>query len=137
MRIAKINDELCVCPQITPDDVKEIAKLGFKTIICNRPNSEEADQPSFEEVEKAAKEEGLDFIYQPINGATLNSEAAKTFGKNIENAQKPVFAYCRTGTRCTTLWGINERENGKDLGQVAQTAYNAGYDIRPALANIQ
>ena len=40
MEAKKISDGLSVSPQISADDIKEIARLGFRSIICNRPDGE-------------------------------------------------------------------------------------------------
>ena len=39
MNLTEIDDGVFVCGQITEDFVGELAKAGFKTIICNRPAS--------------------------------------------------------------------------------------------------
>ena len=35
-------------------DVAEAARAGFRAILCNRPDGEGADQPTFEEIEAVA-----------------------------------------------------------------------------------
>ena len=39
-----ITDDFIVAPQITLQDVAEIASSGFRSVICNRPDGESADQ---------------------------------------------------------------------------------------------
>ena len=46
MDIKPLNPGISVSPQIAPGDMAEIAAQGFKAIICNRPDGEEAGQPS-------------------------------------------------------------------------------------------
>ena len=55
MEIKRITDKVSVAPQITVADMADIKKAGFRAIICNRPDGEGADQPSYAEIEKAAK----------------------------------------------------------------------------------
>ena len=50
-----ISPELSLSEQISVSDVKTIAELGFKSIICNRPDSEGPDQPTFEEIQATAE----------------------------------------------------------------------------------
>ena len=66
MDIKKINSKLSVSPQIDAKDLAAIAKLGFRSIICNRPDGEGADQPTFKEIETAANK-----------AANLKSKTAK------------------------------------------------------------
>lgn len=55
----KISDLLSVSPQLSVADVAEAKALGFRAIICNRPDGEGADQPSFDEIAAAAAAQGL------------------------------------------------------------------------------
>jgi uncharacterized protein (TIGR01244 family) len=56
MDIRQINDEYSVTGQITPADLDDIKALGFKSIVCNRPDEEEPGQPSFDEVAARARD---------------------------------------------------------------------------------
>ena len=136
MNFAKLDDTLTVAPQITPDEVAEIAALGYKTIICNRPDFEQAEQPEFKEIEAVAKQHGIAIIHQPIVGGKLSIKDAEEFLEILQNAQKPVFAFCRTGTRCITLWSLAERNKGRDVNELAALAASHGYDVSGALANL-
>lgn len=99
------NPLFATAPQITPEDLTAIAQAGFKTVICNRPDFEGgADQPSIAEIEQAAKTVGLSFIAQPFSGAAMNHQTVETFAEHVAKAEKPVLAYCRTGTRCTNVF---------------------------------
>lgn len=63
MQLNKINDALTVSPQITADDIPALKEAGFRSLICNRPDGEGADQPTHEEIETAAKAAGLEVRY--------------------------------------------------------------------------
>ena len=54
MKIKKISEQLSVADQITKKDISAIAKEGFQSIICNRPDGEVPGQPAFKEIEEAA-----------------------------------------------------------------------------------
>ena len=128
MEMKKISDGFSVSPQIVADDVAEIAKLGFRSIVCNRPDGEGADQPTFEEISNAAKEAGLEVRYQPIVSGKVSDDDARDFGRLFDELPKPVFAYCRTGTRSTTLWSLSQA--GKlDTSEILRVTKAAGYDM--------
>jgi Uncharacterized protein conserved in bacteria len=55
MDIKFISDDLSVSAQITVQDIDTIKAAGFKTIMCNRPESEEANQPRFSEIALTAE----------------------------------------------------------------------------------
>ena len=107
MKFAKINNELTVSDQITIEDLKEIQAQGYKTIFCNRPDQESEGQLTFSAIEKEAQNLGIKAIHQPVIGGQISDDDITQFGCYFEAAQKPVFAYCRTGTRCSTLWALS------------------------------
>ena len=55
MEIKKLSENLSVAGQLIPADVANIAELGFKTIICNRPDGEASDQPEFDTIRHNAE----------------------------------------------------------------------------------
>lgn len=124
----KITDALTVGEQITVADIPEIVAAGFRAVVCNRPDGEGPDQPGFEEIESAAKAAGLDTLYLPVVSGKVTDEDAAAFGKAMEALPKPVFAYCRTGTRSTTLWALSEAGR-RPLPEILARAKSAGYDM--------
>ena len=55
MKLANLEKDVLVADQILPEDLKDLAALGIKTIFCHRPAGEGADQPNFAEIAQAAK----------------------------------------------------------------------------------
>ncbi len=128
MDIKDINKRLSVSPQISPDDVKAIAEAGFRAIICNRPDGEGADQPTFEEIEAVAHAAGLETKYLPIVAGKVRDEDADEFGDALDSLPGPVLAYCRTGTRSTTLWSLSQAKT-MPVADILAAAKGAGYDM--------
>ncbi|MGI9415758.1 MAG: TIGR01244 family sulfur transferase, partial [Hyphomicrobiales bacterium] len=135
MDINKVDSDISVAPQITADDFREIAKAGFKTIICNRPDGEGNDQPLFHEIEEAANKAGLASHYLPVESGKVGDEDAQAFGQLMEAAPKPVLAYCRTGTRSITLWSLS-RAGKMELPEILERAKGAGYDMHGVVRRI-
>lgn len=129
MKIKTISDQLSVSEQILPAQIAEIAAAGFKSIICNRPDGEGADQPGFAEIEAQAKSAGLTAVYQPIISGKVGDQDASSFAKLIDALPKPTLAYCRTGTRSTTLWSLAEGARGRPLPDILSAAKVAGFDM--------
>ena len=103
-----ISPELSLSEQISVSDVKTIAELGFKSIVCNRPDSEGSDQPTFEEIRSAAEILGLEVRYQPVTPGMVTDENVKDFESALSELPRPALAYCRTGTRSATLWSLSQ-----------------------------
>lgn len=128
MEIKKITDGLSVSPQIAVADMAAIKAAGFRAIICNRPDAEAPDQPNHEEIEAAAAAEGLEFRFLPVTPGIVTDETAAGFGTALTELPGPVLAYCRTGTRSTTLWSLSEAPR-RPLPQILAAAKAAGYDM--------
>ncbi|MBF9003283.1 TIGR01244 family sulfur transferase [Vibrio nitrifigilis] len=127
--IKTLTNDLSVCAQIDKMDLKTIADKGFKTIICNRPDGEAEEQPLNGELEMLANRLGLDFIQQPVIAGALIDEDYQTFAKLINEAQKPILAFCRTGTRCSTLWVNGTQDFGSVDARLAK-ATELGFKIK-------
>ena len=74
MDIRTLTDDLSVTGQITQDQLAQIAAQGFRAIICNRPDGEEPEQPSFVQIEQAARAAGLEARYLPVTQADLTDD---------------------------------------------------------------
>ncbi len=124
----KVTEQLSVSPQITADDVPAIKAAGFRSIICNRPDGEEPGQPGFETIETAAGACGLEVRYQPVMSGGLRQEDVDGFRALVDELPTPIFAFCRSGTRCIILWAHAEALS-RPLPEVLEMAKKAGYDL--------
>ena len=108
MNINKVNDGLSISPQITPDEVSELAKLGFGSIICNRPDGESPNQPSFTDIRAQAKSLGLAAHYIPVVPGQDQAENAAEFTRALSSLPGPILAYCRSGARSAMLLSLGQ-----------------------------
>jgi sulfide:quinone oxidoreductase len=132
MEIKKLSAEVSVAAQITLADVQSIAQAGFKSIICNRPDGEGADQVGFKEIEEAARALGLVSRYLPAESGKVTDEQGRLFGNAADELPKPILAYCRTGMRSATMWAL--ANSGKlPPSQLIETSAAAGYDLKALL----
>lgn len=136
MEIKPFTDEMSASPQISVDDLAEIAKQGYKSIICNRPDGEGVDQPTFAEIETAAHKHGLQAVYLPIVQGKVQDSDAVSFAKSMRSLPKPALAYCRTGTRAAILWALSEGADGRPLPEILQITKQAGYDMTGVVRRI-
>lgn len=136
MDIKTIDEALSVSPQIQLQDMPEIAQLGFKSIICNRPDGEGSDQPTVTEIKNAAEKLGISVHYLPITQGKVRDEDAEEFAKLLDGLSSPTLAYCRTGTRSTTLWALSQSTKGKDLHFILEITKAAGYNMSGVIRRI-
>jgi sulfide:quinone oxidoreductase len=128
MDIKTINDAISVSEQICAEDVPAIAAAGFRSILCNRPDGEGSDQPDYAEIEAAARAAGLETLFQPVVSGNVTDQDGADFRAAIAALPKPVFAYCRTGTRCAVLWSLSQAGQ-LPMDQIMQATRAAGYDL--------
>lgn len=124
-----ITSTFFVSDQINPQDVIALSQHGFKSIICNRPDNEGADQPNFPEIVAAAKAAGIETAYLPVVVGNVTDSDVQTFGTLLDQLPKPVLAYCRSGTRAATLWSLSEGKRGRPLADIIAATKTAGYDM--------
>ena len=136
MDVRKLDDRLAVSPQIALDDVQTIAGLGYRTLVCNRPDGEDAGQPEFEQIAAAARAAGMETVFLPVTSATMGIDPARQFADILAAGEGPVFAYCRTGTRCTMLWTISGVLAGTPKEELREAAARNGYDMTNLLESL-
>lgn len=104
MQTKKLDDTITVSHQIAIEDVKAIRDQGFTLLMCNRPDGEDPGQPDWEDVKTAAEAVGLKTAFLPMTAREDAIALKDAFRDAMDEAASPVFAYCRTGTRCEILW---------------------------------
>lgn len=139
MDIRPLTDTLSVSPQITPSDLAELAAKGFRTVINNRPDGEEPGQPASAVMAQAAAAAGLEYRYIPVVPGQLQDALVDGFAEALTDLPGPTLAYCRTGTRSTTLWALQAARR-QPADAVLARARGAGYDLSalaPRLAAVR
>ena len=106
MAFKKLTNDFAVSAQITESDIIEAAKNGFVAIIGNRPDGEDAGQPSAAEIAALAHQHGLKFAHIPVTAGAMRDADIETMAAALQEAGGPVLAYCRSGTRATMMWGL-------------------------------
>ena len=131
MNIVKLTDSIAVSAQIWPDDVAAIAAAGYKVLINNRPDGEEPSQPGNEVIAAAAAEAGLEYHYMPVTASSFPGPDFDAMTDFLDDADHPVLAFCRTGTRSTNLWVAGRDDTERE--QAMKIAKQLGYDLGMAL----
>jgi sulfide:quinone oxidoreductase len=135
MDIKNLTPNLGVSAQILASDLQVLAEAGFKSLICNRPDGEGPDQPSFAEIAQAAARLGLQASYLPAETGKVGDEDGRAFGALLHTLPGPVLAYCRTGMRSTTMWALSQA-GATPLPQILEASRKAGFDLQPLVQRI-
>ena len=100
-----LTPEVCVAPQLTPEAMADLAALGFRSVINNRPDFEEGpQQPTSAQIEAAARAAGLDYAHLPVQPAFQSPEQIAKMGELLAALPRPLVAFCRSGARSTKLF---------------------------------
>jgi uncharacterized protein (TIGR01244 family) len=91
--------------QIGPSHLAEIANLGYKSVINNRPDFEGGpDQPTNEVIAAEAERLGLQYAYLPVIPGAFTHEQVLEMARLLKTLPAPVLAFCRSGARSTNLY---------------------------------
>ncbi len=103
--IRAVSPDVCVAPQMTPEAMAEVAALGFRSVVNNRPDFEHGpDQPTNAAIEESARAAGLEYQFLPVDGGYQSSEEIAAFAKLMRELPTPVLVFCRSGARSTRLF---------------------------------
>lgn len=103
--IRPIAADVCVAPQLGPEAMAEAARLGFRSVVNNRPDFEGGpDQPANAAIEAAARAAGLEYRFLPVNGGYQSPEEIAAFAALMRELPRPVLLFCRSGARSTKLY---------------------------------
>ena len=125
----RLEDGMFVDGQIRPEQIADLAADGIRMIVNNRPDHEEPGQPTSDEIEAAAMAAGVGYRAIPI--AQLTPEAIEATRQAFDEADGPVLAFCKSGTRSTYVWALARSLNGADGEALVARAAEAGYDLTP------
>lgn len=127
----QLTENILVSQQITLDDVAAAAAAGVALIVNNRPDGEDPSAPQSDEIAAAAAAAGINYAAIPIGHSGFSEPQVDAMIAALEQAEGPILAYCRSGTRSTLLWALAAAKQGVEPDTIARTAAQAGYDVSP------
>lgn len=104
MDLKQVSPRFSVTGQLHPGDLAEAERLGFRGIVCARPDGEEPGQPDAASIGAEAARLGLGFSHIPIVPGQMTDADADRFGRLVHEGDGPILGYCRTGARAEGLW---------------------------------
>ena len=132
MQIVNISGLYNVSPQISSTDIEILSEKGFEKIICNRPDFEVHPNIQSNLIKKVAIEMGISFEYHPLTFENMNAENIEKQMALIKESERPVLAYCTSGTRCAAIWALGQiGKMSKD--EILKTTLESGYNLQGLL----
>ncbi|MEQ6916108.1 TIGR01244 family sulfur transferase [Halomonas aquatica] len=132
MQIQELEPGFAISDAVTPADLDEIARRGFRSVICNRRAGEAEDHPDDRALSARAAELGLEWRAIPVTPGDYAEADIEAFGQALDGLPSPILAFCRTGKRAVHLWAqARSREAGCDIPALLAAAHAAGHDPQP------
>ncbi|WP_455476350.1 TIGR01244 family sulfur transferase [Bartonella sp. B17] len=106
MNLQQIEPDIFISAQIGVENIEPLAKAGFKTIICNRPDQEDPHQPDFSLIKAAAQKYGITAYHIPIVASHYKKSDIEAMKEILTTASLPLLAYCHYGGRSMHLYRL-------------------------------
>ena len=102
-----VAPDVCVSAQLWPDAMAEVARMGFRSVVNNRPDFEHGpDQPSHAQIQAAARAAGLEYRFLPVAGNYQSAEDVAALARLLHELPRPLLLFCRSGARSARLFEL-------------------------------
>ena len=127
---AQVETTIACGGSTKPEAMREIKRLGFKSVINLRLASEEGAQVEAEEV--AVKAAGLNYVHLPFNMRSPDPQLIDHFIAAVTRpANTPAYVHCAAGGRAAALWMIKRVvADGWDQARALEEANALGLNDR-------
>ena len=122
--IRKINNQLTIAPQLSLEQLKQIAQEDFKSVLNLRSPNETGFLSS---EQQEAESLGLFYINIPVNLEAINNDVITKVLKQINQLPKPILVHCDSAIRAAALVLIYiDTQQGATLEQACNKAKQLG-----------
>ncbi len=98
--IKKINDELTIAGQVTPEQLRQVAQEGFKSVLNLRSPDEEGFLSNEQQQAEAL---GLYYVNIPVKFEAINDEIAARVLMQTNKLPKPTLVHCDNAMRAAAI----------------------------------
>ncbi len=100
-----LNSKLSVAGQMTADKFSALLKQHhFKSVIVNRPDQEQGNAVTVNELRNIAEKSQVSVIYQPVTSGKISQTDIIEFAKYYQELPKPILMICKSGSRSAALF---------------------------------
>jgi len=123
----KVSEDLSAAGQPTPEELKQAAQEGFKSVL----NLRSPDEPGFlSDEQQQAQAAGLQYANIPLKPSEANQELTEAAIQEIENLPKPILIHCAAGARAGGIALIsNVISEGLTHEEISQKAQELGFNL--------
>lgn len=123
----RINDSIAIGSDSQPEELKDIAQKGYRTVIdlCTAAEGNQLDATE-------VKSLGLEYVSVPVSAKNLSRETLEAFKQAVNTLPKPTYVRCTSGLRSGvfSLLILAEQE-GWSEAQYLERFQSLGIDQKP------
>ena len=128
-KITYITPNFAVTSALAPVDFAAVAALGFRGIVSNLPDGEDAGQLSGRDEAVRAWRAGLRFVHVPASKHDLFTDpVVEGMADAVRRIDGPVLAHCKSGLRSAIIWAAASAR-GQPVDCVLAALAAAGFDL--------
>ncbi|MDB9487978.1 sulfur transferase domain-containing protein [Dolichospermum circinale CS-537/01] len=123
----KVSDNLSIAGQISSEELKQLARGGFKSVLNLRSPDENG---FFDDEKQEAQIVGLEYTNIPLNSQAPNPKLTAEAIQAVENLPKPILIHCAGGARAGGIALItNAIQAGLSYQEIVQKANELGINL--------
>ncbi|OWY63615.1 phosphatase [cyanobacterium TDX16] len=124
--VKKINEQLTVAGQVTPEQLQQAAQEGFKSVLNLRSPDEEG---YWRDEQQQAEALELHYVNIPVKVDTLTEDKTTEVLEQIDALPKPALIHCYKQMRAGAMALMNiATRNGLTPEQAFEKAHEIGFD---------
>ena len=132
MNLQTLEPGFAIADALSPADLEEVSRQGFRTVICNRRPGESEDHPGEQAFAAEAERLGLKWVSIPVASGEYSQADVASFRRTLEEAPAPILAFCRSGKRSTHMWAQARAQQPQcNIPMLLKAAREAGQDPQP------
>lgn len=129
MNIHELEPGFAISEAITPGDLDEVAKRGFKSVICNR-RAGEAEDHNETALSTKTRALGMEWRCIPVAPGDYSDADIDAFSNALDTLPTPILAFCRSGKRAVHLWAHAKSQSPScDISSLLSAAHQAGHKL--------
>ncbi|WP_298147735.1 sulfur transferase domain-containing protein [uncultured Acinetobacter sp.] len=99
-----LTPHVSVTGQMNTEKFTQLMQQGFKSVIVNRPDQEQGNLVTVNQLRSIAEDADVSVIYQPVVSGKISATDVVEFAKYYNELPKPILMVCRSGTRSKVLF---------------------------------
>ncbi|WGL17348.1 TIGR01244 family sulfur transferase [Microbulbifer bruguierae] len=134
MESKSLDQQVSISAEPALSEMAALSEAGVSIVVCNRPEYEAEDLPTFDQLEQAVNDAGMEFIAIPFSRGQMQPGHVDAFVKVLQSGKR-IHAFCRSGNRSCNLWAAAHCSVGTDKAALRAAAESAGFDVSGVLVS--